>query len=256
MIRARRAETDIPVTNTYRASRGMQASRATEGRMSSSLSRPRISMGGQTHMHAADSKHMHAAALHEADHGLRPGGRLVAQHGRNHYLPGLIVRRRTLFQQPCRLFPEIQGSRQKPAAPVSRPQLGKSFQPDSGHYPVQITPPFPVKQAGSARRFQGINLPFKPVAFSRFQRKLFFKGRNRIKPLGPVRPEQDGTPGNGINGTFRRKSAALFHSQTPVLPPVIQQTAAGPDRQRDGQQTHGRHPEQTGQQNPAGAERP
>ena len=162
---------------------------------------------------------------------------------------------------PCFSSPAASSRRFREAARnrlrrVSRPQLGKSFQPDSGHYPVQITPPFPVKQAGSARRFQGINLPFKPVAFSRFQRKLFFKGRNRIKPLGPVRPEQDGTPGNGINGTFRRKSAALFHSQTPVLPPVIQQTAAGPDRQRDGQQTHGRHPEQTGQQNPAGAERP
>ena len=47
IIRARRAETDIPVTNTYRASRGMQASRATGGRMSSSLSRPRISMAAR-----------------------------------------------------------------------------------------------------------------------------------------------------------------------------------------------------------------
>ena len=41
-------------------------------------------------------------------------------------------------QQACRLFTEMQGSRQKSAAPVSRPQLGKSFQPDSGRYPVQI----------------------------------------------------------------------------------------------------------------------
>lgn len=207
-------------------------------------------------MHAADGEYMHAAAPHKAVHGLRPGVRLVAQHGGNHDLPGLVVRRRALFQQACRLFTEMQGSRQKSAAPVSRPQLGKSFQPDSGRYPVQIAPPFPVKQTGPAGRFQGINLSLNPVPFSRFQRKPSFTGGNRVKPPGPVRPEQDGTPGNGINGTFRRKSPALFHSQIPVLPPVIQQTAAGPNRQRESRQAHDGHPEQAGQQNPAGATRP
>ena len=163
------------------------------------------------------------------------------------HLPGLVIRRRAVPQQACGPLPEPQGKRPEAAAPVARPHPAGAIQPNPGNNAVQVSPPLPVKDAGAARGLERICLSLNPVPFPYCQGAFPATGGNCVQPPGAIRAEQNGLSGNGVNGTLHGDSPSRLYGNIPVFPVIRQQMHGRPHRQGNGQQAHGRGPEQAGQ---------
>ena len=241
-MNARRAEAELFFRLSGEHVRRQQKDAGQPGRTGVHMQKPQHTQnqhGGHAHMHAADSEYMHAAAFQKLRHRFRPRVRLVPKHGGNHHLPGLIIRRGALPEQGGSPFPEPQGKSPETAAPVSRPVPAILIQPDSGDDAVQVPPPLPVKDAGTARHLKRIRLSPDPVAFPCLQRAGPVTGGNHVQPPGTIRAKQHGFSGNSLNGAFHNHDSPRFHGNACVFPFIREKIYGGPHRQGNGKHPHG-----------------